>query len=383
MKKNIIRIFLLFTCLLLIVVGSSIKLSSNDESVVREIGVEYKTHEEQLSLILDSFDSYNSDFSNNHLTFNSEKFVSVEENDYFEYLSNKELDKLTQKISTDYDLEKNVFTMTLSYYDGDTLVETSIEEIVPIYDEEKDDAYVVVGNNKYYFADTFDADEFEQCIAIVDDVAVASAVVIVGAVALTICAVDATVNYDVSTQIVREVETSFETVASKIRLFFSWFTRWIKKAVTRVVEKVVTVVTKVKTPAISVNNERIETTEISIADIKKKERNDYYLVFADTTNKKIYISKNIKKEIAIAILSFPIVVNCIGDSNVQMMASTFTIMKDDAYDITCEAGLNPRTPYEMPEFEYGFYHYHSIATSLVKAKSGTFENRSPHSFFYL
>ena len=111
--------------------------------------------------------------------------------------------------------------------------------------------------------------------------------------------------------------------------------------------------------------------------------NNYYLVFADTTNKKIYISKDIKKEIAIAILSFPIVVNCIGNSNVQMMASTFTIMKDDAYNIACEAGLNPRTPYEMPEFEYGFYHYHSIATALVKTKSGMFENRNPHSFFCL
>lgn len=382
-EKNLIRIFLLFTCLLLIVVGSSIKLSSNDESVVREIGVEYKTHEEQLSLILDSFDSYNSDFSNNHLTFNSEKLVSVEENDNFEYLSDKKLDELIQKISTDYDLEKNVFTITISYYDGDILVETSTEETVPVYDEEKDDAYVAVGDNRYYFSDTFDADEFEQCIAIVDDVAAAGAVVVVGAVALTICAVAATVNYDVSTQIVREVETFFETVASKIRSFFSWFTRWIKKAVTRVVEKVVTVITKVTTPAISVNNERIETAEISMADIKNKERNNYYLVFADTTNKKIYISKDIKKEIAIAILSFPIVVNCIGNSNVQMMASTFTIMKDDAYNIACEAGLNPRTPYEMPKFEYGFYHYHSIATALVKTKSGMFENRNPHSFFCL
>lgn len=383
MKKNGIRIFLLFTCFLLIVISSSIKFPSNDKSVVREIGVEYKTHEEQLSLILDSFDFYNSDFLNNHLTFNSEKLVSVEENDNFEYLCDKEHDELTQKNSTDYDLEKNAFIITISYYDGDTLVETSTEETVPVYDEEKDDAYVVVGNNKYYFSDTFDADEFEQCIAIVDDVAVAGAVVIVGAVALTICAVDATVNYDVSTQIVREVEIFFETVALKIKSFFSWFTRWIKKTVTKVVEKVVTVVTKVTTPAISVNNERIETTEISMADIKKKEINNYYLVFADTTNKKIYVSKDIKKEIAIAILSFPIVVNCIGNSNVQMMASTFTIMKDDAYNIACEAGLNPRTPYEMPEFEYGFYHYHSIATALVKTTSGTLEKRNPHSFFYL
>lgn len=193
MKKNIISIFLLFTCMLLIVAGSSIKLSSNEKSVVREIGVEYKTHEEQLSLILDSFDSYNSDFSNNHLTFNSEKLVSVEENDNFVYLSDKKHDELTQKISTDYDLEKNVFTLTLSYYDGGTLVETSTEETIPVYDEEK----------------------------------------------------------------------------------------------------------------------------------------------------------------------------------------------DDAYNIACEAGLNPRTPYEMPEFEYGFYHYHSIATALVKIKSGMLENRNPHSFFCL
>lgn len=383
MKKNIIRFFLLFTCLLLIVSGSIIKSSSNDESVVREIGVEYKTHEEQLSLILDSFDSYNSDFSNNHLTFNSEKIVSVKENDNFEYLSDKKTDELTQKISTDYNLEKNVFTFTLSYYDGNTLVETSTKETIPVYDEDKDDAYVTVGDAKYYFSDTFDVDEFEKCIAIVDDVIAAGAVVIVGAVALTICAVASTVNYDVSTQIVYEVETFFETVASKIKSFFSWFTRWIKIAVTRVVEKVVTVVTKVTTPAISVNNERIETAEISMADLKKKERNNYYLVFADTTNNKIYISKDIRKEIAIAILSFPIVVNCIGNSNVQMMASTFTIMKDDAYNITCEAGLNPRTPYGMPEFEYGFYHYHSIATAMVKTKSGKFEYRNPHSFFCL
>jgi hypothetical protein len=273
--------------------------------------------------------------------------------------------------------------LTLSYYDGDSLVETSTNETVPVYDEEKDDAYVTVGDTKYYFSDTFDADEFEQCVAIVDDAVAVGAVVIVGAVALTICAVAATVNYDVSTKIVYEVETFFETVASSIRSFFSWFTRWIKKAVTRVVEKVTTVVTKVATPAISVNNERIETAEISVTDIKKKERNSYYLVFADTTNNKIYISKDIRKEIAIAILSFPIVVNCIGNSNVQMMASTFTIMKDDAYNITCEAGLNPRTPYEMPEFEYGFYHYHSIATAMVKTKSGKLEYRNPHSFFCL
>jgi hypothetical protein len=243
-----------------------------------------------------------------HLLFDSEKLVSLNSENNYEYLSDTQSSALQQKISTDYDLQQNVFTVTISYYDGDKLVSYSTEETVPVYDEEKDDAYVIVDENKYYFSDTFDVTEFEQCVALVDDAVIIGGAVIVGAVALTICAATSSVNYDVVTQITYEVQTFFESVKSAIRSFFSWFTRWIKVAVTKVVQKVVTTITKVVTPAISVNNERIETKEASISELKNKEKNKYFLVFADTTNGKIYLSSEIKKEIAIAILCVPAIV---------------------------------------------------------------------------
>ena len=383
MKNILSKIGFIFVFVLSVITIGSLNFSpSNDEEVIRQVDIEYRTREEQLVSMLDSFDYYNFEKNNNHFEFDSEKLVNFDNGNNYEYLSDVESGVLKQKISTDYNLEQNVFTVKISYYDGDNIVSETTKETVPVYDEEKDDAYVIVNGDKYYFSETFDIDEFEQCVALVDDAVIIGGAVIVGAVALTLCAASSSVNYDVVTQVTYEVQTFFESVKSAICSFFSWFVRWIKVAVTRVVEKIVTVVTKIVTPAITVNNERVETKEISVSDIKNKEKNKYYLVFADTTNGKMYISNAIKKEIAIAILCFPIVVKCIGNSSVEMMASTYTVMRDDAYDIAYSAGINPRTPYGNPDYEHGFYHYHSIATAMVKTKNGSYETRSPHSFFF-
>ena len=47
------------------------------------------------------------------------------------------------------------------------------------------------------------------------------------------------------------------------------------------------------------------------------------------------------------------------------------------YNIAVVAGLNERTPYECPDYEYDFYHYHSSVIVVFNGKE-----HSPHSFFF-
>ncbi len=380
MKKKFFKVFMFLAIVFLLFALDYSTSNLNNKKIVREIDIEYRTREEQLASILDSFDFYAANNDNNHIEFASEKLVSFSDSNY-EYLSQCQSEVLLQKIATDYDLKKNIFNITICYYDGNELYQSITKETSPVYDEEKDDAYIIVDDDKYYFSDCFNVDEFQQCVFGVDDAVVVGGVVIVGAIALTISAVAPSISYDVTTQITNEVETFFEDVKQTVRSFLSWFTKWVKVAVTKVVQKIVTTVTKITTPAISVNNERIETRAVSASELRNIEKNKYFLAFADTTNNTIYLSSEIKKEVAIAILAMPVVVNCISNDKVQMIASTYTLLRDDAFSIAVSAGLNPMTPYDAPHYENGFYHYHSAASSLVKLKNGNLEKRYPHSFY--
>lgn len=101
------------------------------------------------------------------------------------------------------------------------------------------------------------------------------------------------------------------------------------------------------------------------------------ITFIDGTNNKIYISSPILKEIAIAILALGIKVPCIGNTNREMLASTYTVMRINAYNIAVGAGLDSRTPYERPDYEFGYFHYHSSRRVIVNG-----EEHNPHSFYH-
>jgi len=163
--------------------------------------------------------------------------------------------------------------------------------------------------------------------------------------------------------------------SKKVKSFWSWFTRWITKAFTRTI--VTTTVVTTYAPSLTINGKKVETKEVSLADLKDDSqypKSQFYLCFV--SSKKIYISCfPIEDFEAASILSGGVIVK---DENTgkEMLASTYTRIRDDAYRVAVAAGLNPRTPYEKPEYEHGGYHYHSSIEVLVNN-----ELHSPHSFF--
>lgn len=255
------------------------------------------------------------------------------------------------------------------------LIESWNEVVSPLYDEEKDEGYIEFEGQRYYFSDCLEIESLNECIAGVDDaIVIGGGTLAVVALAVTIVVTPPSVHEE----IINTVTEITETVVQTVRSFWRWFKRWITKTFTRTRKVTTTTVQTVYTPTLEIDGIQIKTKEVSLTDLKKENlypSGKFYLCYVSS---KIYISTvEISQSAAIAVLKSGIV-QVDKNTGKEMLASTFTRGRNDAFTIASIAGLNPRTPYEKPDFEKGAYHYHSSVEVFVNN-----ELRSPHSFYLI
>ncbi len=348
-------------------------LNSSNQLATREVDVDSigtLSYEEKVEKLLNDFDMYSYEFNANTLSFNGEITRSVGYFSKFDFLSTTTNSEVTQKYSTQLDLEEERFVLIISYYQNNELIEKTEQETTPIFDSEKNDYFIKLDNGQLLsVSETMNKNNMDNCIALVDD----AAVLLTAALALTVVAA--------APYIANVVTTVVTQVISWVRSFFWWLRSLFVKTV------VTTVVTQVASPSITIANTTYRTESKTDEDIKKLNSSLYFAAFADPTNGKMYLTViPIEEAAAVAILNTPIVVPCIGDTSRTMIASTYTFNEGNALKVASVAGLNPRTPAGCPE-KHGsigyFRHYHTSAMAITIGKNGIKQESNPHSFFGL
>ncbi|MCH5159702.1 MAG: hypothetical protein J1F66_02500 [Clostridiales bacterium] len=383
LKKHITKIISLALCLVLLVSIAIICLVQEDSNIsdatIRLIDVEQATNGEKVDSLIAKFNEYNSTHTDTSIGFEGEMYASIGEILGFDSLAYQKEDVI-KKVKTNYDYSTNTFSMVVSYYSGNTLLERVESEAEPLYDEERDDGYIEFEGERYYFSESFDTNGLNECIAGVDDVAV------IGVGAVLVCGVLITLAVtppSVQQEIVRSVTTIVETVVETVRSFWRWFTSWVKKVFTRTKVVETTTVVTITTPKVKVNEKEYETTRVKAEEREKLPEKAYYLALADPTNDTFYMSiSQIDEAIAIAVMMVATPVDCIGKIDYQMILSVYTQNHSDTEPIMSAVGYSPLTPYGRPDWEKGLYHYHSLASAFIYApscKNGA--KRSPHMFF--
>lgn len=336
-------------------------------ALVRSVPISYTSYEEQVNILINSFSDYSSYNNSCGIQFEGSLPINLLNEDSIAD-SNKNYEK---KIKTNYDFTTNLFWVEISVYEETVMIDSWQETVEPLYDKEKDEGYIEIDNERFYLSECFKSDTLDNCF--VPAIAIgAVGVVAASALAVTILVASPTIRQEIC----QTVTTVVETVVQSVRTFFGWFCRWIKQTFTRTHTVTTPSVVTKYTPTLIINGINIETEEVTINDLYREDKypkGNYYLCFV---SKKIYVSVlPIKDYEAKEILKSGTIVTD-ENSGSQMLASTYTRCKDDAYRIAVAAGLNSRTPYSKPEFEHGAYHYHS---SIEKEING--EIHSPHSFF--
>lgn len=348
-------------------------LNSSNQLATREVDVDSigtLSYEEKVGELLNDFDVYSYEFNENTLSFNGEITRSAGYFSKFDFLSTTTNKEITQKYSTQLDLEEEKFILIISYYQNDELIERTEQETVPIFDSEKNDYFIALDNGELLsVSETMNDGNMDNCVALVDD----AAVLLVAALAITVVAA--------APYITNVVTTVVTQVVSWVKSFF-W---WLRSLFVTTVET--TVVTPVASPSITIANTTYRTEAKTKADIQALDPSLYFAAFADPTNGKMYLSViPIEEAAAVAILNVPIVVKCIGDTSRTMIASTYTFTEFQALKIACVVGLDTRTPAWSPEVHGNggyFWHYHTISSAITLGKGGVQQTSNPHSFFGL
>lgn len=343
---------------------------------IRTIEVNQFTYEEQGQKMLNKFDEYDIDATETTLNFSGSMTVSLGEIFGFDFLSDVS-GNAKKTFSISYNIETNEFFVEISYRDGEYLINTIKERGEPIVDEERDDAYMEIDGQRVYFSEAFDINSLDNCIALVDDAAVvAVGLVVVAAVLLYVVCVPTA-----RTTVITTLQTITTTVVEAVKSFWSWLTSWVTRTTTTTV--VQTTVATVYTPSLVLNNEKVETQEMTKEMIDKLPQGAYFLCFADSSNGKIYMSiVQITQSVAIGIMNTVILVPCIGKPSEQMVASIFSLNETHIFLVMDIVGYSVRTPRWYPE-NHGIgkgylWHYHSL--SEIKVGSVYY---APHAFFGL
>lgn len=348
-------------------------LNSSNQLATREVDVDSigtLSYEEKVEKLLNDFDMYSYEFNANTLSFNGEITRSVGYFSKFDFLSTTTNSEVTQKYSTQLDLEEERFVLIISYYQNNELIEKTEQETTPIFDSEKNDYFIKLDNGQLLsVSETINKNNMDNCIALVDD----AAVLLTAALALTVVAA--------APYIVNVVTAVVTQVISWVSSFFWWLRSLFVKTV------VTTVVTQVASPSITIANTTYRTEAKTKADIQALDPSLYFAAFADPTNGKMYLTViPIEEAAAVAILNTPIVVPCIGDTSRTMIASTYTFYEVNALRVASVVGLNARTPAWAPEVHGSggyFWHYHTISSAITLGKGGVEQTSNPHSFFGL
>ena len=106
-------------------------LNSSNQLATREVDVDSigtLSYEEKVEKLLNDFDMYSYEFNANTLSFNGEVTRSVGYFSKFDFLSTTTNSEVTQKYSTQLDLEEERFVLIISYYQNNELIEKTEQE---------------------------------------------------------------------------------------------------------------------------------------------------------------------------------------------------------------------------------------------------------------
>lgn len=312
-KKAIIVLLLIVTMVSCLLSACTVQTIETNKDYC--VGEQIRTIEtKQSSLVtetqkfIDKFDTYQSSSTDNTIEFEGTMFASVGELIGLDVLD-AENQQLTKRYKTKYDFSKNLFYLTVTYYNENEIIVESIEYCVdPTYDEDKDDVFVEFENEKIYFSESFVADAINECIAGVDDaIYLVGGVVIVGGLLITIAASQP--------EVIQETITTVKYITEKIEQKVASVWSWIKRFVTTYITVKKTVVTKsykeVKVPTIELNKEKIITKAIATTALAQMKQGEYFLAFYDPSNGQFYLSTApISFESAVAIMSAATPIPC-------------------------------------------------------------------------
>lgn len=361
-------------------------ISSKESLKIREINVNELgtlSYEEKVKKILEPFNSYNGTINDNELEFEATIETENLENNTLNLKNVNSNEKITKKFKTRLDIENERFFIITQYIQDKKIVYKEEFETIPQYDVDSDDYIIEMPDGELIsMRSQLEKDSFNECLATemaVGAVSKAAADAVIGAAAAN--PVGAVVVLLAATIIVcsptirTTISTIVTQVVSWVRSFFRWFKSLFKKVTTYVTSQVIT---QTLSPAISIDNVKYETKELTKDIVLTLSLVSYYLCFADPTNGKMYISiLPIDYNIALTIMSCPILVPCIGNSNKEMVASIFSVNQIFAYEVTVNAGIYNIVPENHGVSKGYYWHYHSIYE--VPTKQGTMAR--PHAFF--
>lgn len=369
-SKKLIRIVAVILCCVLVCgctpANNSVNAEQELSANTRSVAVAATTYEDQINYIIDKFDTYTTDSDEVSVSFEGSLTTGLSSVDF---VADTDINT-EKKVKARYNYETNEFYVEIQLLRDGVIVETVEQSATPLYDEELDEGYLEIDGERYYFSECFDADNIDDCAVAITASAGVAAIGILAICAITIAVTPPSVHQ----QFIQNVQQLKVTFTENIKSFFGWFTRWVKKTVTRIITKTTTTVVTNYTPAIEINGKRVETKVVTVAELKKYPSGRFYLCFVN--NEQIYISPMITEETAIAILLSGTVVK---DKNTgkDMLASTYTLLQNDAYRVAVAAGLSERTPnYTRFEGGHGGKHYHCGPKRVVNG-----EEHYPHSFF--
>lgn len=361
--SKMLAIILAVTMFALFVIPKPVK----GKEVLRTIEVDnigVMSYEEKIDGLINQFDSYDTTYvaENGLLSFNAQETITIDQVKNINFVNSYD-EEVVKKYETTLNPKTMEFTIITKYFQNDEIVKEEACVVIPYYVQEEDDWKVELDNESVSVKEVLASNNFETCIAGVDDVVMVGGAAVLFVVAVVVCA-----------PVVEEVVT---TVVEVLKSFWGWLkglftTKTVTTTITTTVYKY---------------NVKIGSKQYTLerAEDKVFTANKYYVVVADTESGFVYIStEDITYAEAVSVLASTTMVNAISGSNLRFVLSTYTLLGSDAKSVADVAatylGGNGST----------FHAYHNVDKYGNKKKGIFYQHYHPcypyvhgtaHSFF--
>ena len=314
--SKMLAIILAVTMFALFVIPKVVK----GKEVLRTIDVDsigVMSYEEKINGLINQFDSYDTTYvaENGLLSFNAQSTITIDQVKNINFVNSYD-EEVVKKYETTLNPETMEFTIITKYFQNDEIVKEETFIVIPYYVEEEDDWKVDLDNESVSVKEVLASNNFEACIAGVDDVVVVGCAAVLFVVAVVVCA-----------PVVEEVVT---IVVEQVVEAFKSFWGWLKGLFTT------KTVTTTITTTVYKYNVKIGSKKYTLerAENKVFTANKYYVAVADTESGFVYIStEDITYAEAVSVLASTTMVNAISGSNLRFVLSTYTLLSSDAQSV--------------------------------------------------
>ena len=359
--------FVVTVAIMILFVSEYSAIKSVNNEVVRAINpdaIGNLSFEEKTEQLLGGFDeiSYGATTDNKSVYFEGISTLSIDEIHALNFVTSYE-EEVIQKYETVIDPYSLEYKIKISYIQNNEIIRVIEESINPYFVEEANDYVFEYNGQIVSIRDTLQVENLNNCVALVDDAAVAIAV---GTVVVVVAC--APIIEKMVTQVV-------ETVVSVVKSFWSWLTTVFTSTVTTTV---VTTDTKY--------NVKVFNRDFTLEKVKDNKRifvlGQFHLAIVVKSN--VFISQQtISLPEAISILASGTILN-IGGANTLL--NTYTLTYNDAKKASDSAIVAQG---KMGESLWHNYHQYD---NTGKKKIGVFyqhfhpvvgkdSNNAPHSFY--